>query len=52
MINSEDSREGLRAALKSTPKLRALIKKAGKLSSRQHPLISRLESRDHRRRQR
>jgi hypothetical protein len=29
MIDSEDSLEGLRAALKSTPKLRALIKKLG-----------------------
>jgi hypothetical protein len=27
MIDSEDSLEGLRSALKSTPKLRALIKK-------------------------
>jgi hypothetical protein len=29
MIDSEDSLEGLRAALTSTPKLRALIKKLG-----------------------
>jgi hypothetical protein len=29
MIDSEDSLEGLRAALKSTPKLRALINKLG-----------------------
>ena len=29
MIDSEDSLEGLRAALKSTPKFRALIKKPG-----------------------
>jgi len=29
MIGSEDSLEGLRAALKSTPKLRALFKKLG-----------------------
>lgn len=48
MIDSEDSLEGRRASLKSTPKLRTLIKKAGELTSRQHLLISRLESRDHR----
>ncbi len=29
MIDSEESLEGLRAALTSTPKLRALIKKLG-----------------------
>lgn len=29
MIDGEDSLEGLRAALKSTPKLRVLIKKLG-----------------------
>jgi hypothetical protein len=29
MIDSDDSWEGLRAALRETPKLRALIKKLG-----------------------